>query len=447
MGGQDQATIRMRISPISYNSRMEARPTVALLTGSYPYGLAEEDSFLVPELPHLQREFARVFVVPAARGGKRADLPPGIDFDDSLAIDLAARPGPLKTLRTALACPPIPGEIWRRFRALRSLVALRRLVAFAAAASRVAHWYEGFAERHRLDPRSTILYTYWFDALSAGLLLARMREPSLVVVSRGHRFDIYEEHQSPPYLPCRQWLMNHIDRLFLVSDTAHSYVLSRHPEAADRLVVSRLGTPEPGFLASPSADGVLRVVSCSALIPVKRVDVLARGLKLAAYDRPDRPIEWHHIGDGPLRGEIETVLMESAPPNLSWDFSGHVAHTDVFGRYRSHRADLFANTSQTEGIPLAIMEAQSCGIPAMAPAVGGVPEIVSPENGFLLPSAATPRAIADAVAAVLRTPQCLGPRRERSRRDWEDRFDASRNFAAFARGLSDLRSRLGGMTA
>jgi glycosyltransferase involved in cell wall biosynthesis len=194
----------------------------------------------------------------------------------------------------------------------------------------------------------------------------------------------------------------------------------------------------------PSADGVLRVVSCSALIPIKRVDVLARGLMLSAHDRPDRSIAWDHTGDGPLRPEIEGLLRSSAPSNLSWGFRGQVANAEVFNRYHLHPADLFANTSYTEGIPVSIMEAQSCGIPAMAPSVGGMPEIVSPENGWLLPSPASPAAVAKVINAVLATPQCLSPRRARSRRDWEERFDARRNLAGFARNLSDLRRQFGG---
>jgi glycosyltransferase involved in cell wall biosynthesis len=426
---------------------MEAQPTVVLLTGSYPYDLMGEGSFLGPELPYLVREFARVLVVPAARGGGRADLPDGIEVDESLAIALATRVGPLKTFRHAMICPPARGEIGRRLDVLRSVTAVRRLIASAATATCVARWYADFSESHRLDSRSTVLYSYWLDALPIGLALARIRQPLLVVVSRGHRVDVYEEEQSPPYLPCRKWLLKHLDRVFLVSENARSYLLSRYPEAVDRLMVSRLGSPEPGFLASPSADGILRVVSCSAFLPVKQVDVLARGLMLAAGNRRDRPIEWHHFGGGPLRREIETLLSESTPSNLSWAFRGHVSNAELFHRYRSHPTDLFANTSRSEGIPVSIMEAQSCGIPVMAPAVGGVPEAVSPENGFLLPAPATPAAVAEVVGSVLCTPGLLGPLRDRSRRSWEGRFRAAHNFGTFARELSALRLQLGGTTA
>jgi colanic acid/amylovoran biosynthesis glycosyltransferase len=400
-----------------------------------------EDSFVGPELPHLVRSFGSVVVVPAARGGARATVPDGVKVDESLAIALSDRPGAFRTLRNALACAPARDEMRRRGDVRRSAAAIRRLLAFAATATRVSEWYSGFAARHGLGPADTVLYSYWLDALALGLSVVRARQPSLVFVSRGHRVDVFEREHRPPYLPCRKWLLGRLDRLFLVSEDGRSYVTSSHPEAADRAVVSRLGTPEPGFRAAASTDGILRVVSCSAFLPIKRVDVLAEGFVQAARSRVDRRIEWDHFGSGPLQQEIETWLGQSAPPNLRWAFHGHVSNDAIFARYRSQATDLFANSSESEGIPVSIMEAQSCGIPVMAPSVGGVPEAVSPENGLLMPAPVRPPAVAEIVSSVLSEPGCLATRRIGSRQRWEERFRAERNFTEFAETLRDLRER------
>ena len=47
--------------------------------------------------------------------------------------------------------------------------------------------------------------------------------------------------------------------------------------------------------------------------------------------------------------------------------------------------DLFLNTSKYEGIPISIMEAIAYQIPCIATHVGGVPEIINNDNGYLLP--------------------------------------------------------------
>ncbi len=47
--------------------------------------------------------------------------------------------------------------------------------------------------------------------------------------------------------------------------------------------------------------------------------------------------------------------------------------------------DVFAMSSRTEGLPLALPEAMTATLPVVATAVGGVPGIVPKETGFLVP--------------------------------------------------------------
>jgi len=422
---------------------MEVRPTLVLFTGSYPFHFASEDSFLDPEIPHLVRTFDRVVIVPAARGGDRSSLPREVEVDETLAELNATSVGRFRNILAAASSPLFARELATRLLRIASPTAARRLLVFAAQASRVARWFPEFIRRRRLESRPTIFYTYWLDYVSGGLVLARRTRGRSVVVSRAHGFDLYEQRQHPPYLPCRPTLLRRLDRLYLISEHGRSYLADRYPKVGANLAVSRLGTRDPGFLSMPSHDGVFRVVSCSALIGVKRIDRLAQGLALAARARPTQSIEWHHLGDGPLRAELQDLVASTAPPNLRWHFAGQVAHSEVLRSYRERPTDLFANASESEGIPVAIMEAQSCGIPSMAPAVGGVPEIVSSENGFLLSAPTTPQHIANALATMLDSPENLLEKRVRSRADWESRFDSERNFSAFAEDLRTLLAERG----
>lgn len=67
-------------------------------------------------------------------------------------------------------------------------------------------------------------------------------------------------------------------------------------------------------------------------------------------------------------------------------------------------SDVFALASHWEGNPIAVMEAMAAGLPVVATAVGGVPElVVHGETGLLAP-AADERAFADALAAVAGDP-------------------------------------------
>jgi glycosyltransferase involved in cell wall biosynthesis len=78
-------------------------------------------------------------------------------------------------------------------------------------------------------------------------------------------------------------------------------------------------------------------------------------------------------------------------------FVGHQA--DVTPYYTL--ADLMVLPSHTEGSPNCLLEAMAAGLPVVATAVGGVPEIVSTENAAILVEKGNPSALAQAISHVL----------------------------------------------
>jgi glycosyltransferase involved in cell wall biosynthesis len=58
-------------------------------------------------------------------------------------------------------------------------------------------------------------------------------------------------------------------------------------------------------------------------------------------------------------------------------------------------------TSENEGMPVSLMEAAACGVPAVATAVGGVPELVEHGVTGLLAPAGAATAFADALQSLL----------------------------------------------
>lgn len=103
------------------------------------------------------------------------------------------------------------------------------------------------------------------------------------------------------------------------------------------------------------------------------------------------------IGDGPLRGELEGLIEELA---LSHEVTLLGERQDVnrlLGEF-----DAFVLPSRTEGLPVALLEAMSCGLPVVATSVGGVPAALE-QAGILVP-AGDPRALADAMLRLARDP-------------------------------------------
>ena len=101
--------------------------------------------------------------------------------------------------------------------------------------------------------------------------------------------------------------------------------------------------------------------------------------------------------------------------------------------------DLFINVSETEGIPVSIMEAMSFGIPCIATNVGGNPEIVNATNGFLISANPSVEEIKKVLIDFmqLNTEKHIELRRN-ARKTWEQNFNAESNYTQFFSELSAL---------
>jgi glycosyltransferase involved in cell wall biosynthesis len=69
-------------------------------------------------------------------------------------------------------------------------------------------------------------------------------------------------------------------------------------------------------------------------------------------------------------------------------------------------ADVFVLPSRFENLPVVLLEAMATGLPVVATAVGGVPEIVDERAGALV-APGDPEALAGAIAAVAARVECF----------------------------------------
>src|SRR5438105_1749387 len=102
------------------------------------------------------------------------------------------------------------------------------------------------------------------------------------------------------------------------------------------------------------------------------------------------------VGDGPERGRLEAAV-ESFGLKEKIVLAGQVNNVQLF--YAA--ADVLALPSHSEGSPYVLLEAMAAGLPIVATAVGGVPEMVCDEETALLIPARDPKAMATAIARIL----------------------------------------------
>jgi glycosyltransferase involved in cell wall biosynthesis len=116
---------------------------------------------------------------------------------------------------------------------------------------------------------------------------------------------------------------------------------------------------------------------------------------------PELPVRLLILGEGPERPTIEAAIR-SAGLERGVSLPGHMR--DVSPYYEV--ADVFAISSLSEGSPNVLLEAMAAGVPVVASAVGGIPEIVTDQQQALLVRPRDPRALADALVRIL-TNRCL----------------------------------------
>jgi glycosyltransferase involved in cell wall biosynthesis len=316
----------------------------------------------------------------------------------------------------------------------RAAVTIAVRLARALLAER---WMKEYLRSAR-DGRPDVVYSWWSFAEAYGISRA-LRGTGIPFVVRAHGYDLFAEQEAVGFVPFQRRTIEQATRVISASLTGADYLCSRYPDLTGRITTSYLGTADPGARTEPSADGILRIVTCSSNIPVKRVDLLARGLSHLATTQPDIAFHWTHIGSGPLADNLKSLI--STLPGLASQCAttGPLEPAEVKHWYRTHQIDLFVNTSFSEGLPVSLMEAASFGIPMMATSVGGNPEIVNEANGVLLGCSPSPEELSTAIGAFARlTNEERATKRAASRETFLGNFNAEVNYRRFATLLADL---------
>ena len=151
------------------------------------------------------------------------------------------------------------------------------------------------------------------------------------------------------------------------------------------------------------------VLSVGRLDPVKGHDVLLRAFPRVLDRVPAARLVI--VGDGGYRETLER-MAEGLGIAPAVQFAGPLEAARV--REWLWRSRVFVLPSRSEGLPLALLEAMAAGVPSIATAVGGSPEVVTAGTGILVPPEDA-GALGDAIAALLGDAPGLGVLSRRGR--------------------------------
>lgn len=281
------------------------------------------------------------------------------------------------------------------------------------------------------------VYSYWIEPtvlLGKKIVSANKIQKE---ICRTHRWDLYSEESSVGYLPFQKQIIEYIDKLYVISDDGRDYLIKKYPDYTDKIVVSRLGTKDHGLNSDRTKDDLFLIVSCSNIIPVKRVELIIDALSY--LESSDVSIYWLHFGAGQYLSDVKKYASEKLNNNVNYNFMGQVSNEELMNFYQNNHVDLFVNTSSSEGIPVSIMEAISFGIPVAATDVGGTREIVfNGENGILLEKNFNPLELTTFIKKMIENKN-QNIMRRKAREYWQNFYYCNLNYEMFYRDIIDIQ--------
>lgn len=186
-----------------------------------------------------------------------------------------------------------------------------------------------------------------------------------------------------------------------VSAAQRDWYLSVSGESPDRVATVRNGVPDPGPVAAGlraevrAELGLPHTTVAAAMVAVMRPGK-GHDTVLEMLPRLSPGVVVVMVGDGELMPEMASAAGRHPGRLVLTGFRDDVPRL-LTGM------DLVIHPSRADALPTALVHAAAAGLPAVASAVGGIPEIVTPASGILIPPG-DPLALAAAVARLAGDP-------------------------------------------
>lgn len=360
---------------------------LVIFTSSFPFGNGE--AFLESELIFLSGAFKKIIIVSAdVTSSNQRSVPSNvliirkqIEFNKRNKIQSIFNLSSIDIIKELF-------DQRHNFGFLRKRKNLNYLLKSWYKSKLLSSFIEGVLKENNIQIENVCLYSYWWLDEAIAIAQFKKKHPAVIAISRCHGYDVYVERSAGNYLPLKKFLIKYLDHVFAISNDAMNYISDtfiENTEDHSKISVSRLGVKEGQLKLIEDQSDVLVVVSCSAIYPNKRVHLI-----LDSILKMNCKVKWIHFG-GEIKGfsddyfeGIENTIKANNKPNIEILLKGNVANRDILDFYANNIIDLGLNLSESEGIPVSIMEAMSYSIPVFATSVGGVPEIVNEFNGALL---------------------------------------------------------------
>lgn len=399
------------------------KQNIILFTDSFPY--AAKETFLNTEIYILSRYYHQIFIIPLRSTDKKRAVPKNVKVIDQFA---KTREKKIFRIIKTLFSKAFYWAIFLDFPKSLSFNYLKLNFIWSFNAIKMQKILIKFIKEENIDFNYSTFYTYAFTSNTIALAMMKNKYyPNMKIITRVHGGDLYEKINNIRIFPFRSFALQYINTVYAISQDGINHLVNIYPEYREKFILSKLGVTSYGRTKEKVDTQSIHIVSCSNIIPLKRVYLIAE----LVNNIKGLNVIWTHFGKG--KDNKLDILLDKMPKKITVNFMGQQPNENIYKYYIDNSVDIFINVSISEGIPVSIMEAMSAGIPVIATDVGGVSEIVkNGYNGFLLKKDFK---IHDATQKIFEIVKNKEKFNANAYNTWRVDFNAENNYTEFSQSI------------
>lgn len=252
----------------------------------YPFKI-DSETFIESEIQIATEYFDNIYILPLYQDKETRRVPQNVKvipppFKNRTEIIIKGLVRLKFGIISKLIKEFLHGNYWKKLKTTRYFV-IHSLIFSALMNS------PQLKEIKKLISKEDLLYSYWGTGWCQ--IIPFQNDLLNKFITRFHRGDLYSERGAP--LLFRTSLLSRIDKAVFISRHGQEYEHKKYSELSFISSVSYLGTEDHG-ISIKSTDNKIRIVSCSHITPLKRVDLIFK--VLCYFANPN--VIWTHIGGG-----------------------------------------------------------------------------------------------------------------------------------------------------
>jgi glycosyltransferase involved in cell wall biosynthesis len=392
-----------------------------IITEFYPYVKGEQ--FLYNEFIELSKRYKNVYLFPLNKSDELiSPLPKNFILNESLCTESVAVNKFILSKNIFFIIKLCLIELFKNKKSIYFIRKLGYNLVTVKEALQKQHIFNEQIDKLKIKSTDTFLST-WMNLGSLILSISKHKKLIENFSFRINGFDIFDDRRLGNYMPFQAINYYYTSNVIVLSQAGFDHIHKKNIYP-NKLHVNYSGQYKIG-VNQLNEKSIYTIVSCSRIIGLKRNQIIAKALNYIDFE-----IKWVHFGDGPEMNNL-VEITKSLPKNVKVELKGSIPNSEIINFYQTESVNVFVHVSETEGLGMATIEAQSFGIPAIACGVGGVPEVVTNESGILLDKNITPADLAKEIIKFKNNFKDISKLRSSTQNHFEQKFNIINNIEKF----------------